>query len=108
MPHPASQIVGDWDASGVHAQDDEVYSFHSDGTYQNIWSSTAPAPGLDQPTVTRTVTVNGSYSYVAETCLLTWSPGIANITRFLAWNGSNRLCTKFNSGSSCLITFNRR
>ena len=34
MPHPSSQIVGDWDASGVHAQDDEVYSFHSDGTYQ--------------------------------------------------------------------------
>ena len=110
MPHPASQIVGDWDASGsVHVRDDEGYSFHSDGTYQHTWSSTAPAPGLDQPTVTRTVTGNGSYSYVAETCLLTWSPGIANITFFVAWNGSNQFCAKFNSGyrSSCVTTFNR-
>ena len=106
--HAATRIVGDWDASGDTAQDDEVYSFRADGTYQNTWSSTAPAPGLDQPPVTRTVTVDGSYSYVAETCALTWSPEIANITRFVAWNGSNQFCTKFNSLGGCIVTFDRR
>jgi len=48
-PHPASQIVGDWDTSGNSAQDDEVYSFRADGTYENTFTDTAPAQGLDQP-----------------------------------------------------------
>ena len=108
VPHPASQIVGDWDASGDHARDDEVYSFRVDGTYEHTWSSTAPAPGLDQPPVTRTKTSGGSYSYVAETCSLTWSPEIANITYFVSWNGSDQFCTKFNSRRGCIITFDRR
>ena len=108
VPHPASQIVGDWDASGDHARDDEVYSFRVDGTYQHTWSSTAPAPGLDQPPVTRTKTSGGSYSYVAETCSLTWSPEIANITYFVSWNGSDQFCTKFSSRRGCIITFDRR
>ena len=109
VPHPASQILGNWDASGNSAKDDEVYTFRANGTYQNTWSRTAPAPGLDQPPVTRTVTGNGTYSYVAETCLLTWSPEIANITHFVVWNGSDQFSTKFIPGGFVIITtFDRR
>ena len=107
--HPASKILGNWDESGNTARDDGVYTFRANGTYQNTWSRTAPAPGLDQPPVTRTVTGNGTYSYVAETCLLTWSPEIANITHFVAWNGSDQFSTKFIPGGFVIITtFDRR
>ena len=109
VSHPASQILGDWDASGNVAQDDEVYTFLADGTYQRTYSSTAPAPGLDQPPVTDTVRITGTYSYVAETCLLIWEPRIANITHFVAWNGSDQFSTKFSPGGSVVITtFDRR
>ena len=108
-PHPASQIVGDWDTSGDTAQDDEVYSFHADGTYEKTFTDTAPAQGLDQPPVTRTVTISGTYAYVARTCLLTWFPEVANVTHFVAWNGSDQFSTKFSPGGSAVITtFNRR
>ena len=108
-PHSASRIVGSWDASGFTAQDDEIYSFHEDGTYQKSWSSTTPSPGLNQPPVTRTVTVNGTYAYVSETCLLTWSPEVANITHFVSWNGSDQFSTKFSAeGANVITTFDRR
>ena len=109
VSHSASQILGDWDASGNTAQDDEVYIFRANGTYQRTYSLTSSAPGLDQSPVTRTVRINGTYSYVAETCLLTWEPGIANITHFVAWNGPDQFSTKFSPGGFIVLTtFDRR
>ena len=107
--HPATRIVGDWDVSDDSARYDEVYSFRADGTYQNTYSMTTTAPGLDQPPVTRTVTVQGTFSYVAKTCSLNWSPEFANITRFVDWYGPDRFCTRFTADSFfCIDTFTRR
>ena len=106
--HSATRIVGDWDASGAHAMDDEVYSFRADGTYQNTWSTSSPEPGLDRAIITRTRTVNGSYSYVAATCTLTWSPEIANLDRFVAWDGPDQFCTRFSETGFCITTYTRR
>lgn len=109
MPHPADQIVGDWDSTdSVHERDDEVYSFHADGTYQHTWRKSYPEPGLDGETRTRIVATKGSYSYVAVTCTLTWAPESANLDNFVAWDGPDRFCTKFNSRGSCSAMFNRK
>ena len=107
--HSATRIVGDWDSiHAVHDRDDESYSFHVDGTYQHTWSTSSPEPGLAGAIITRTTTGSGSYSYVAATCTLTWSPETANLDNFVAWDGPDQFCTKFNSRSSCLAAFNRK
>ena len=59
--HSATRIVGDWDASGAHAMDDEVYSFRADGTFQ-----------INYGAVKINNESEGSYSYDATTCTLAW------------------------------------
>ena len=92
--HAATRIVGDWDTD-FDPNDDWVYSFRVDGTYQ-INGGDVTING--QPT--------GSYSYVAATCTLAWG---GTVEQFVDWYGPDRFCTRFTADSLfCIITFTRR
>ena len=86
--------MGDWD-SDAGSDDDWIYSFRVDGTYQ-----------INYGAVTINGRPTGSYSYVAATCTLAWS---GTVERFVDWDGPDSFCTRFSEGSSfCLNTYTRR